>query len=45
MVWRDKSFAHVQTNMHNPSTSGNFNDKQAIAMKPRITSDYSQHMG
>ena len=45
VVWRDKRDVCLLTNIHDPSTEGNYHDEHGNAIKPAIVADYNRHMG
>jgi len=45
ILWRDKRFVHILTNIHDPPAEGNFCDNNGKTIKPQIVADYNRHMG
>jgi len=45
VAWRDKRDMGMLTNIHDPSSEGNFQDEHGNAIKPAFVADYNRHMG
>jgi hypothetical protein len=45
IVWKDKQYVNILTNMYSPTLEDNFCAKHGKAVKLTITQDYNRHMG
>jgi len=45
VVWKDKRYVCLLTNIHDPPREGNYHDEHRNAIKPAIVADYNRYMG
>jgi hypothetical protein len=45
MIWKNKWYVQILTNMHRQPVEGNFSNKDGKAIKPVTVEDYNLHVG